>query len=117
MGQNPLGHGLYSQPRTTNETVARRDGLPHGFMGHRVGAHPQMVGAPTPAPPAPHPGGALSAAAIQLVAPCQPAAPALTARAPAVAVPAPPWRLLGYPVGRCCPRRGPPHRRDARQGG
>src|SRR5215475_11929389 len=117
MVQNSLGNGRYSQPRTTDETGARLDGLTHGLMGRSLGNHPQIVGEHTPAHPAFHAGGAVIAAAIQLVAPFQPTDPALDARAPVVAMLEPPLLLMSYPFGRCCPRLGPHHLLDAIQGG
>src|SRR5712692_3398524 len=92
-------------------------GPPCWLGSRRLGDHPQIVGNHAPAHPAFHPGGAMIAASIELVAPSEATDPARDTRAPVVPPPKPPLLLMGHAFGRLCPGLGQYHLCDSVRGG
>src|SRR6266542_5249083 len=91
---------MHVQHLTMSESITRLDGFHRRFVGRRLSDHPQIVGEHAPAHPAFPPGGAVRPAAVQLVAPFQPADAAFNAGPPVATTPEPPLLRMGKALGR-----------------
>ena len=98
---------------TIDRGISHLPGLPGRLDRRRLGDHPQVVGDHAPAHPAFHPGSAVIAAPIQLVAPFQAADAPFNARSPIPPPSEPALLFVGDPFARFGSGLGQHHVLDA----